>query len=92
MKHRTSKAKLAELEAAAAAAGLRVTRPLSTATLPAARCSPAERETAEQLAAARGITLAEHIRTRATMPLTSDELEAARPRRNDRRPNQGDNQ
>ena len=83
MTRRRSK-ELAELEAAAAAAGLRLTRPLSTSNLPAVRCSPAERQTAEELAAARGLKLAEHIRTRATMPLTSDELEAARPRRNDR--------
>jgi hypothetical protein len=78
MKPRRSRGKLAQLEAAAAAAGLRVTRQLSTATLPAVRCSPAERETVEQLAAARGLKLAEHIRTRAIAPLTPSELAAAK--------------
>ena len=59
------KSKRAQLEAAAAAAGLRVARPFLTATLPAARCTPAERERAQQLAAEAGISLTEHIRRRS---------------------------
>ena len=67
------------LEAAAAAAGLRVARPFLTSTLPRVRCTPEERKRAEELAKAAGVSLAEHIRTRATTP-------------NDRRSNQGEKQ
>jgi hypothetical protein len=60
-----------ELEAAAASAGLRVARPFLTSTLPRVRCTPEERERAEQLAVAAGISLAEHIRRRAIAPAPS---------------------
>jgi hypothetical protein len=44
-----------------------------TATLPASRCTPEERQVAEQLANARGLRLSEHLRSRAVAPLSPEE-------------------
>jgi len=63
--------------AAAAAAGLRLAGPALTATL-VTRCSPKDREAIAELAAARGMSVAEHVRSRALAPLTREEIEAAR--------------
>jgi hypothetical protein len=62
-------ARLKKLRHEAAALGLRLAREELDATLPAVRCTKAERKRAEQLARASGITLSEHIRRRA---ITSD--------------------
>jgi hypothetical protein len=46
-----------------------LTRPALTATLPAVRCTPAERRIAAELAAASGLSLAQYIRARACVQL-----------------------
>ena len=71
---RPMKRRKSGLEKAAAAVGMRLTREFSTAVLPAVRCTPAERARVEELSAARGMALAEHIRTRAIAELTPAEL------------------
>ena len=62
-----------ELARAAAAAGLKLSPQARRAWLPPARCSEDDRALAAQLAAARGLSLSEHIRTRALAPLTDAE-------------------
>ncbi len=66
-----------DLEAAAAAAGMKLAPAPRTATLPAARCTEVERDMIEDLARRRGISIAEHIRRRAIAPLTEEERAAA---------------
>ena len=58
-----------ELRAQAARLGVRLAGEGNlTATLPATRCTPDERERAEEMATAAGISLTEHIRRRASAP------------------------
>ncbi len=66
-----------DLEAAAAAGGMKLAPAPRTATLPATRCTDVERDMVADLAARRGISIAEHIRTRAIAPLTEEERAAS---------------
>ena len=59
-----------KLRAEAAQLGIRLAGETLDATLPAVRCTKAERKRAEDLARASGLSLTEHIRRRATS--TSD--------------------
>jgi hypothetical protein len=65
-----SAANIDEVRAMAAKLGLRLAGEKLDARLPQARCTPAEKKKAEELAAAAGISLSEHIRRRA---VTSDD-------------------
>lgn len=73
MKHRTQRprrlgeqidAEIAEVKARAAQLGIRMAGERLTAWFPQARCTPEEREHAQRLADAEGISLSELIRRR----------------------------
>ena len=74
MKHRTRRTprrlgasidvEIAEVKARAAQLGIRLSGERLTAWFPQARCTPEERERAQQLANAEGISLSELIRRR----------------------------
>ncbi|HXJ27382.1 MAG TPA: hypothetical protein VNH17_16835 [Streptosporangiaceae bacterium] len=61
-------AEIDDVRSRAARLGLRLAGDKLDAILPATRCTKAEREKAEELAAAAGISLSEHIRRRAITP------------------------
>jgi hypothetical protein len=61
-------AQIAAVRAEADALGLRLSGETWDSSLPAVRCSKANRAKAEELAAAAGIKLTEHIRRRAITP------------------------
>lgn len=60
-------AEIAELRARAAQVGIRFAGEILTARLPQARCTPEERERAQEMADAAGISLSEHIRRRVVV-------------------------